>query len=127
MAARPANRHAAPPRGGPAPPSAVLTFPTSALPMEMTLMRRDLPGSFRFGTLASIALALSGPHASASARSPRRPVPQASSSNGGTAAGVTARAPRLAIPGAARPRTWRLGAQGGRGARRQGAGGVSRC
>lgn len=49
-----------PARGGPAPSQpAVLTFPTSALPMEMTLMRRDLAGSLRFGgTLASIALAL---------------------------------------------------------------------
>ncbi|KAK2092113.1 hypothetical protein P7K49_028641 [Saguinus oedipus] len=45
---------------------AVLTFPTSALPMEMTLMRRDLPGSFRFGMLASMTLALSGQPASVS-------------------------------------------------------------
>lgn len=48
----------------------VLTFPTSALPMEMTLMRRDLPGSFRFDMLASMALALSGPPASVSPCAP---------------------------------------------------------
>lgn len=47
---------------------AVLTFPTSALPMEMTLMRRDLAGSFLFGTLVSIALALPGPRVVVSLR-----------------------------------------------------------
>lgn len=123
MAALPANRHVAPPRCGPAPPSAVLTFPTSALPMEMTLMRKDLPGSFRFGMLASMALALSGPAASVSACSPRWPVPQASSSNGGTAALVTASAPWLAIPAAAWQRALAVGSVGNWGREKR----VSRC
>jgi hypothetical protein len=38
------------------------------LPMEMTLMRRDLAGSFLFGTLVSIALALPGPRVVVSLR-----------------------------------------------------------
>lgn len=72
--------------------------------MEMTLMRRDLPGSFRFGTLASIARALSGLAAGVSSVTP---VPQASSANGGTAS-----APRLAIPAAAWQRA-RMGVSAG--------------
>lgn len=75
-------------------------------------MRRDLPGSFRFGMLASIALALSGQPTSISRCSPRWPVPQASSSNGGTAAIVTAPALPLAIPAAARQRARAVGSAG---------------
>lgn len=75
-------------------------------------MRRDLLGSFRFGMLASIALALSGPPASTSPCSPRWPVPQASSSNGRTAAIVTTPAPSLAILAAAWQRARAVGNAG---------------
>lgn len=41
----------------PASQSRRLTLPTSALPMEMTLIRSGLRGSFRFGAVASMAAA----------------------------------------------------------------------
>lgn len=89
--------------------------------MEMTLMRRDLAGSFRFGgTLASIALALPRLPVPVSlcTQPASQPVPQASLPNGGAAALVTALAPRLAIPTAAWPRTvaggWEAASRGGR-------------
>lgn len=50
---------------------------------------------------------------------PSRPVPQASSPNGGAAALVTGRAPRLAIPAAAWQQARAVGRQGAAGGRRE--------
>lgn len=117
-----ANRHVVPPRCGPALPAWYSLFPISALPMEMTLMRRDLPGSFRFGMLASMAPAF-GASSLGLCLFTTLARPSGSSSNGGTAALVTAPAPRLAIPCRHLQRALAVGRVGNWGREKR----VSRC